>query len=156
MKRQRVQMFSLGAPKSDTPKDRRRYSVRWRVDGRDRMRSFKTKAEAERLRSQLQVEAAAGTPFDLASGLPAPWVRSSVTWWAWSREWLELKWPQRSGNSRRTAVDAKDPFARWLDKWSCSPASAMRACDLPRRLGCRLAISSCPGRDGALLGFMVR
>ncbi len=154
MNLQRVQVFSLGAPKPGTPKERRRYSVRWRVDGRDRMRSFRTKAEAERLRSQLQVEATAGTPFDLATGMPAPWVRRSVTWWAWSREWLELKWPQWSGNSRRTGVeslvaftthlvhrsasppeglgdwlrtvgfvpgveiDPKDPFVRWLNKWS--------------------------------------
>jgi hypothetical protein len=53
----KVQIFSLGAPKEGTPKDRRRYRVKWLVDGRHKTRSFKTKAEAEALRARLLVEA---------------------------------------------------------------------------------------------------
>ena len=48
-----------------------------------------------------------GERFDLATGLPESWsTPEAVTWWAWSREWLALKWPQWSGHSRRSAVES--------------------------------------------------
>ncbi len=144
MNHQRGQVSSLGAPKSGTPKDRRRYSVRWRVDGRDRMRSFKTKAG--HLRSQLQVEATAGTPFDLASGMPAPWVRRSLTWWAWSREWLELKWPQWSGNSRRTGVESLVAFTLHLVRRSASVPEGLA--DWSRTTGISIEHRSCRSLGG--------
>ena len=84
----------------------RRYWTRWRIDGRDRTRSFKTKAEAERLRSRLVVAQAEGLRFDLATGYPIEWHRSEATWWSWSSEWLALKWPQWAGNTRRSGVEA--------------------------------------------------
>ena len=65
MRPQRVQIFGLGLPSKGTPKEKRRYRVRWRIDGRDRMRRFKTKAEAERFRSQLQSAVVEGLRFDL-------------------------------------------------------------------------------------------
>ncbi len=103
---QKVQVFGLGLPEKGAPKEKRRYFVRWRVDGRDRMRSFKTKGEAERLRAQLQTAVMAGQLFDFGSGMPAEWVSSGETWWTWSRPWLQLKWPGWSGNSRRSAVES--------------------------------------------------
>lgn len=106
MRPQRVQIFGLGLPSKGTPKEKRRYRVRWRIDGRDRMRRFKTKAEAERFRSQLQSAVVEGLRFDLDSGLPETWVRRSETWWSWSCEWLALKWPDWAGHSRRSAVEA--------------------------------------------------
>ena len=99
-------MFGLGLPPTGTPKERRRYRVKWRVDGRDRTRALKTRAEADRLRTQLQQAVMDGAEFDLATGLPRAWVQPHVTWWSWSREWLALKWPQWSGHSRRSAVEA--------------------------------------------------
>jgi len=103
---QRVQIFSIGLPKEGTPRDRRRYRVRWRIDGQDKTRSLKTKAQAERLQTQLQMAIIDGEDFDLATGLPASWVKKDTTWWEWSREWLGLKWPQWSGHSRRSAVES--------------------------------------------------
>ena len=50
---QRVQVFALGKPRAGTDRNSRRHYVKWRVDGRDRTRSFKTKAEAERFRTSL-------------------------------------------------------------------------------------------------------
>jgi len=47
----RVQVFSLGRPRPGVDRPHRRYYVKWRVDGRDRTRSFKTRAEADRFRS---------------------------------------------------------------------------------------------------------
>ncbi len=103
---QKVQVFALGKSRGDKPKDQRRVYVRWRVDGRDRMRSFKTKGEAERLRARLQTAVMAGQSFDVASGLPDDWVSKGETWFEWSREWLRLKWPGWSGNSRRSSVES--------------------------------------------------
>ena len=68
---QRVQVFSLGLPGADTPKERRRYRVKWRIDGRDETRSFKVKAQAERFRSELHGAAVAGESFSHETGLPA-------------------------------------------------------------------------------------
>lgn len=106
MSYQRVQVFSLGLPAPGTPKDQRRYRVRWRIDGRDRMRRFKTRAEADRFRVQLQAAVVEGVRFDRQSGLPESWLRSTDTWWSWSVEWLGLKWPQWAGHSRRSGVES--------------------------------------------------
>jgi integrase len=127
---QRVQIFSIGLPKEGTPREGRRYRVRWRIDGQDKTRSLKTKVQAERLHTQLQMAIIDGEDFDLATGLPASWVKKDTTWWEWSREWLDLKWPQWSGHSRRSAVEslvaitplmarrgappAPDELTRWL------------------------------------------
>ncbi len=105
MRPQRVQVFSLGLPTKGTPKDRRRYRVRWRIDGRDRMRRFKTRAEADRFRSRLQTAVVDGEKFDPMSGLPTAWERSTDTWWSWSCQWLALKWPSWAGHSRKSGVE---------------------------------------------------
>lgn len=92
-------------PKPSTPREKRRYRVKWMIDGHHKTRSLKVKAEAERLRSQLLVAASAGLPFDEATGLPVEWLRSELTWWSWSVEWLSLKWPRWAGTTRRTGVE---------------------------------------------------
>lgn len=121
---QRVQVFSLGLPKTGTPREQRRYRVKWRVNGRDRTRSFPTRAEADRVRSSLLAAVHDGLLFDEPTGLPAAWVTpvGLPTWWGWTREWLELKWPQWSGNSRRTAVETLTLLAVHLVR-STAPAT---------------------------------
>ncbi len=103
--RQRIQVFSLKAPPAGTAKDKRRWRLKWRIDGRDFSRSFKSKAEGDRLRSQLLVAINDGSRFDPANGLPVEWIRSDATWWTWSREWLGLKWPRWAGKTRSMAVE---------------------------------------------------
>ena len=103
---QKVQIFSLGTPHASTPRERRRYRVKWRIDGRDRTRSLKTRAQADRLRSQLIVAVDQGEEFDTETGLPISWVQVPTTWWGWSQEWVGLKWQQWSGHSRRSAVES--------------------------------------------------
>ena len=98
-------MFSLKAPAAGTTKDKRRWRLKWRVDGRDFSRSFKSKAEGDRFRSQLLVASNEGSRIDQATGLPAEWIRSDATWWTWSTEWLGLKWPRWAGKTRSTAVE---------------------------------------------------
>lgn len=105
---QKVQVFALGRPRPAAEKAQRRYYVKWRVDGRDRTRSFKTRVEADRFRSGLLAAIHDGQSFDAASGEPASWLEHSgaPTWWGWSQDWLALKWPQWSGHSRRSAVES--------------------------------------------------
>ena len=104
---QKVQVFALGRPRPGADKAQRRHYVKWRVDGRDRTRSFKTRVEADRFRSGLLGAVQDGQRFDVASGEPTAWLEHSgaPTWWSWSQDWLGLKWPQWSGHSRRSAVE---------------------------------------------------
>lgn len=124
MKPQNIQVFSLGLPTAGTPRDKRRYVVRWRVDGRDFKRRRKIKAEAERYRAQLLSAISDGTPFDRATGEPVSWQGSDLTWWEWSREWLTLKWPSWAGTSRKSAVEALIAFTPHLvrDRAPAPPA----------------------------------
>lgn len=124
---ERVQVFSLGVPPPGTPRDGRRYRVKWRLEGRrDKTRAFKTRAEAERFRASLQTAVQNGEPFDVAAGVPVSWLDqgSGPTWWAWSREWLGLKWPQWSGHSRRTAVETLALFAPLMARADAPPSPA--------------------------------
>ena len=114
MRPQRIHVFSIGEPKAGTPKDKRRYVVRWRVDGRDFKRRRKIKAEAERYRSKLITAIADGDWFDRATGEPASWNFISTTWWEWSKQWLDLKWPDWAGSSRKSGVEALVAFTPHL------------------------------------------
>lgn len=148
---QKVQVFSLGTPDKGTPTGKRRYRVKWRIDGRDRTRSFKTRAEADRFRRLLLDAVEAGEHFGGVDGEPASWSSTTPTWFQWSQEWIALKWPQWAGTTRRTAIEtlvavtpqmvrsgAPDPPAEvvdWLrsdgyipgsDGWSTPPAWLIR------------------------------
>lgn len=102
---QKVQVFSLGLPPKGTPTAKRRCRVKWRIDGRDRTRAFKTRAEADRYRRQLLDAVEAGEAFDDLDGEPASWSAASMTWLTWTQRWIELKWPHWAGTTRRTAVE---------------------------------------------------
>lgn len=106
MRSQTVQIFSLVKLKPGTAKEKRRYRLKWRIDGRDKSRTFKTRVEGDRFRSLLLQAQQAGLRFDLDTGLPVEWAVSAETWWSWSRRWVELKWPMWSGNSRRSALES--------------------------------------------------
>lgn len=106
MRPQRVQVFAIGRPRAGTPKADRRYRVKWRIDGRDRTRSFKTRAEADRLRAGLLAAVERGDRFDPSTGEPEGWTVAPLTWFEWSQQWLEVKWQQWAGNSRRSAVES--------------------------------------------------
>jgi len=141
---QRVQVFSLGRPRPGVDRPHRRYYVKWRVDGRDRTRSFKRRAEADRFRSGLQLAVTEGQSFDLPSGLPGSWVeQAGPTWWTWSRDWLALKWPQWSGHSRRTGVESLVLLAQLMVR-ERAPAPPAGCADWLRKVGYQPAAPSAP------------
>lgn len=111
---QDIQVFALKSPDASVPKPKRRHRLKWRVNGREKSKTFRSKAEGERLRSQLLVAVSDGLPFDVATLMPIQWNRSTQTWWSWSTEWLALKWPRWAGKSRKSGVESLIAFTPHL------------------------------------------
>ncbi|MGY6501830.1 MAG: tyrosine-type recombinase/integrase [Acidimicrobiales bacterium] len=88
------------------------YIVRWSIDGRQRSRSFRTKAEAERFRVELLKAAQVGDRFDLDTGEPASWSLplADLGVHQWVRRWLAEQWPEWQPRTRASAVEALARF----------------------------------------------
>jgi integrase len=86
--------------------------VRWKVDGAERSRAFRTKAEADHVRSQLLVAARTGEQFDRPTGEPASWQTGSNDRRtdSWAREWLAEQWPEWQPRTRSSAIEALARF----------------------------------------------
>lgn len=82
--------------------------VRWRLDGKEKSRSFRTRAEAERFRSRLLHAQSAGEEFDLDSGEPASWRprADDQSLYEWARRWLAEQWPEWQPRTRMSALEA--------------------------------------------------
>ena len=88
---------------------RKVFEVRWRVAGRDRSRSFMTRALADSYRSELVRAARRGLAFDPANGEPAAWAASepvTATWYQHAVAYSEMKWPRLAPHSRASLADA--------------------------------------------------
>ena len=146
-------MYALGRPRPGAEKAQRRYYVKWRVDGRDRTRSFKTRVEADRFRSGLLTAVQDGERFDAATGEPTSWLEHSgaPTWWGWSQDWLALKWPQWSGHSRRSGVESLTLLTPLLVK-DGAPKPPAGLADWLRTVGYRPGLAS----DGAHATWLER
>ena len=124
----------------------RPWVVRWVVEGRQRAKSFRTKAEADRYRSELYRAIQAGEPFDDRTGLPARWAPSSddTLVWTWARRWLQEQWSEWQPRTRTSAVEALARLvllavadgarrhrwgcaATWLSLFPLAPSSTRRA-----------------------------
>jgi integrase len=98
----KVSVFSLTKdPNAVSP-----WKVKWRVNGRDRTRAFRTKAEAEVLWAALTTAKATSAQFDLASGLPKSMVVTTSTFAELACAYVESKWTRWSAKSRESVVDA--------------------------------------------------
>jgi integrase len=85
------------------------FEVRWRVAGRDKSRSFMTRALADSYRAELVHAARQGQAFDTAIGEPAAWVAPepvTVTWYQHAMAYAEMKWPHLAPHSRASLADA--------------------------------------------------
>lgn len=97
-----------GVQKRSGPRIKRPWIVRWSVVGRQRSRSFRTRAEAERYRSGLLVAQQSGEAFDEVTGEPASWLPlpDEVRCHEWARRWLAEQWPEWAPRTRVSAVEA--------------------------------------------------
>ncbi len=88
-----VSVYSVQRRAGDRHK--RPWITRWSVNGRQRSRSFRTKAEADRFRSGLLVAVQTGEAFDDTTGEPVSWqpLPDQVQAHEWARRWLAEQWP---------------------------------------------------------------
>ncbi|WP_336922874.1 tyrosine-type recombinase/integrase [Aquipuribacter sp. SD81] len=100
-----VRVFSISRVKGKTVTT---YRLRWEVGNRRHSRSFSTRALADSTRSMLVAASKKGDPFDVETGLPQAQVARelSLTWWAWSLTYVDLKWPALAPISRRSLAEA--------------------------------------------------
>ena len=84
------------------------FEVRWRVAGRDKSRSFITRALADSYRAELVRAARKGADFDPETGEPAAWAAppAAVSWYQHAVAYAEMKWPYLAPHSRASLADA--------------------------------------------------
>ncbi|MEV0971392.1 tyrosine-type recombinase/integrase [Microtetraspora glauca] len=84
------------------------YVVRWKVGGRPRSKTLRTKALAENLLSDLRQAAKRGEPFDMETGLPLSMLqaKSARTVFDFVRAYIEMKWPHAAAKTRDSISDA--------------------------------------------------
>jgi integrase len=88
---------------------RKTFEVRWRVAGRDRSRSFMTRALADGYRAELVRAARRGVAFAPQTGEPESWAAAepvTVTWYRHAVAYAEMKWPRLAPHSRASLADA--------------------------------------------------
>ncbi|MEO3820143.1 hypothetical protein [Plantactinospora sp. B24E8] len=83
-------------------KRKKSYTVRWLVATEPKSRTFGTRALANNFRSDLMQSVNRGEAFDTDSGLPDSLARpdESVTWLAFVRRYVDMKWPVAAAKSR--------------------------------------------------------
>lgn len=89
-------------------RNKRPWIVRWSLDGRQRSRAFRTKAEADRYRSGLLVAQQSGERFDIETGEPVSWqpLPDEIQSHDWARRWLAEQWNEWAPRTRASAVEA--------------------------------------------------
>jgi integrase len=87
---------------------RKPWLVRWTVDREPFSRPYRTKAEADRLRSRLLVAQQDGDRFDRRTGEPESWTpaASELQVCAWARLWVAGEWHDWAPRTRTSAVEA--------------------------------------------------
>lgn len=111
---------------------RKAFEVRWRVAGRDRSRSFMTRALADGYRAELVRAARQGLAFTPATGEPESWAAPGldpVTWYQHAVAYAEMKWPHLAAHSRASLADALATVTPLLtrDTGRRPPAGVLRA-----------------------------
>lgn len=107
----------------------RPWVVRWRIEGQQRTRSFRTRVEADRYRSLLTHAATMGERFELATGEPASWSRvaEDLAVHSWAQRWVAEQWPEWQPRTRRSALEALTRFLPLVVRDGASkPPSTLR------------------------------
>lgn len=109
---QEVKVFGVQDRRS-TAQAKRPWIARHSIDGRQRSKSFRTKAEAERYRVLLLQAVHAGERFDETTSEPESWQAPmrDVLMHEWARRWLSEQWKEWQP---RTRVSATEALARLL------------------------------------------
>jgi hypothetical protein len=85
---------------------RKAFEVRWRAGGRDRPRSFATRALADSYRAELVRAMRRGQAFDPATGEPAALTAPvMVSWYEHAIAYAEVQWLHLAPHSRGSGED---------------------------------------------------
>ncbi|MEU8383676.1 site-specific integrase [Streptosporangium sp. NPDC048865] len=84
------------------------YVIRWKVGGREKSKTLRTKALAESFLSDLRQAARRGEAFDMETGLPSSLlaVKSAATWFSFALAYVDMKWPHAAAKTRDSLTDA--------------------------------------------------
>src|SRR6266545_7671638 len=84
------------------------YRVRWFVAGREHAESFRHSGQADSVRSRLLTAAKEGESFDVTSGYPVSWQRTTggVSWYEFACRYVDMKWKSASGKYRKSIAEA--------------------------------------------------
>ncbi|MFJ2176002.1 tyrosine-type recombinase/integrase [Streptomyces sp. NPDC087851] len=87
------------------------YTVRWKVAQKKHSKTYKKYAVADDERSKLMSAHRKREPFDIEIGLPTAWSSKAaeVNWFDFAVEYFDWKWPNASGNTRKTIAKALTP-----------------------------------------------
>ncbi|TDE19054.1 site-specific integrase [Nonomuraea mesophila] len=95
----------LGAVQHRTDRETPTFIARWRVAGKPRSRSFRTKGLANAFLSDLRQAAKAGEEFDVATGLPVSTlarVSSGPTFFEFAQAYVLRRWNTSAARTRET------------------------------------------------------
>lgn len=108
---QKIQVYGIQARRGQE-RVKRQHVVRWSIDGRQRSRSFRAKAEADRYRVELLKAVQAGDRFDALTGEPGSWRTplADLGIHTWSRRWLAEQWTEWQPRTRVSAAEAMARF----------------------------------------------
>ncbi len=131
---------------------RKTFEVRSRVAGRDRSRSFMSRALADGYRAELVRTARKGLAFAPGTGEPESWAvpePEPVTWYQHAVAYAEMKWPRLAPHSRASLADALATVTSLLTRETSRrpPAQTLRGHCAPPCTG----MPSTPGGALALL-----
>jgi integrase len=89
-------------------KTRKSYTVRWTVSGRERSRTFVSRALADNYRSDLLQAVSRGEAFDVDAGLPSSMneTQETITWLDFCLSYVDMKWPSAAAKTRDSITDA--------------------------------------------------
>jgi integrase len=132
----------LNVQKRTGERHKKPYITRWKVDGKAFSRSYRTKGEADRLRTALLVAVQSGEAFDQSTGEPVSWqpLPEQMQAHVWARRWLAEQWPECAPRTRVSAVEALTRLVPLVVASAApSPPPAVRT---------HLASWLCPDGDG--------
>ena len=121
----KIQVFSV----SKRVGRKRPWTVRWRVDGWDRSRSFEKRVAADKFRRRLELAVEDGVVFDVDTGLPAE-PKSEVSFVEYAQTWLLARWPDLANTTRRDYAEALARAAEVFDP-SLDRAALISDCFVP-------------------------
>lgn len=147
---QEVKVFAVQDRRS-TAQAKLPWIVRRSIDGRQRSKSFRTRAEAERYRVLLLQAVHAGERFDEATGEPESWQAPlhDVLVHEWARRWVAEQWQEWQPRTRASATEALARLVPLTVRDGATPPD-----DLRRYLQAALAPASELDRDACLEAWL--